>query len=139
MAKPPTYKTLQREDFPGQEGWIETLLKPLNSSMTALATALTKGLTLEENIDAEIVEREFTYTGSSTFPMYLPINIKHTPRAVTVVYAFNRTSAESPPAFSTAIFVSWDIAMVNGKNSIRIGNITGLTATTDYRMRFKIE
>lgn len=138
MSNKLTYRTLSREDFPGQEDWIETLLKPLNSSFTAIGNAFDSGLTLD-NLDAEIIEREFTYTGSGTFPMFLPIKIKHTPRAVTCVYAFNRTSTESPPNFTTAIFVSWDIAPLDGKQAIRIGNITGLTATTDYRLRFKIE
>lgn len=137
MAKKPVFNSLDRETFPGQEGWIGPLLSAINSFASQTIKAFDGALTNTENIDAAVHETEFVYTGASVFPIYLPINIKHRPVAVSIVYA--ELVGTYPPSFATAMFPSWNISNQGGKDTIRINNITGLTASNRYKLRFKIE
>jgi hypothetical protein len=51
--KKPDFRPLAREDFPS-EPWIERLIRPLNTVLSAVATGLGNGLTLGENLNAEV-------------------------------------------------------------------------------------
>jgi hypothetical protein len=54
MAKLPSLKRIQSEDFPGQASWIGKLLYPLNVFMESISAALSNGLTVGENFDGQV-------------------------------------------------------------------------------------
>jgi hypothetical protein len=79
MAPPPTAGTLTRESMPEAPGWVEKLLKVLNPFFAQVRTALAKGLTVRENLDAEWLTVTLT---APTLPDALPVSLRRTAHAV---------------------------------------------------------
>lgn len=78
----PEFRPLAREDFT-EAPWIEKLLRPLNSFLTQVRAGLQNGLTLSENLNAEVKTLDVTakddwvaisltspYTAGSPAPAY---------------------------------------------------------------------
>ncbi len=133
MSAPPKPTVLSKEDYPSEAEWIDRLLAPLNSFMTSTVTALTKGLTIDENLQAQIQELTFTTTNPVTdgFPLYFSVKSGGRPRTVTV--GFCEDVASPTTAFTTAVFPTWSFTP-DGR--VKISYISGLTVSTKYRIRF---
>jgi hypothetical protein len=58
VAKPPDIQAIARDTIPEAPGWLEKLLRPLNSHLGATTRALGRGLTFSENFNA--VVKSFT-------------------------------------------------------------------------------
>jgi len=57
--KPPEYRNLVREDF-AEAPWIEKLIRPLNAVLGQVRAALANGLTLGENLNAQVKTLDVT-------------------------------------------------------------------------------
>lgn len=133
MSSPPKFVPLAKEDFAEQAAWIERLLRPINSFATATVAALSKGLTLDDNVQAQIQELAFTTADpiEETFPKFFSVKTAQRPRTVTIGSVEN---LDDPKAvFSSAVFATWTFA---SDGQVRIGHVTGLATNTKYRLRF---
>lgn len=127
MARIPPIKRLTTEDFKEQAAWISKLFYSLNLFMESVTGALNKGLTFTENMNSEIKEIVVSIPSSgSAFPFTYTAKIR--PVAVWIGSAVE--VAASPSPITSALYADWEY--VNG--SVRINNITGLTAGKKYRI-----
>lgn len=60
MGVLPKTRTLVREDFPGQEDWIDRLLQPLNNFMSDVVSLNNRNLTFSQNFDAQLKSLQLT-------------------------------------------------------------------------------
>lgn len=132
MAKPPQKFALRKEDFPGQETWIEPLIRPLNTVFASVADALTNRLTSSENFDSQTYDYEVEYTGASVFPAYFSWKTTRKPNHIWVTWAYNKTT-EVPVSGVTVAWEPWT------DNQIKILTVAGLTATNKYLIRLRVE
>lgn len=127
MAQLPPIKRIVKEDFSDQP-WAEKLLWPINRFMESVFGALDKGLTLGENLSAEIKTLTFT---DADFPIRFNVNTPRRPTDVLVTRIF-RTDGT---ALASAITLDWS---PGDGNIVIINNILGLVATEQYTARFLV-
>lgn len=70
--KPPDYRQIVREDFPGVS-WIDKLIRPINVALGQIVSGLRNGLSFAENLNAEV--RTVDLTGTS-FPFKFTTSVK---------------------------------------------------------------
>ena|SRR5688572_14770620 len=122
-------KRLLVEDFPSQAAWIGQLLTPLNQFVENVTAALTKGLTIGDNLDQQITE--FTFLGSET--VEFKCNTRNRPKGV-VISRFETVSGTPPTAAVQPVW-SYD----STTSTIRIDSWHGgLSASAKYRATFFI-
>lgn len=56
----PEFRPFAREDFPSEGAWVDKLIRPLNTVLGAVAAGLGNGLTLGENLNAEVRTLDIT-------------------------------------------------------------------------------
>ena len=127
MARIPSIRRLTSEDFRDQASWIGKLFAPVNDFMSSVIVALNKGLTFDENFNAQIKTLEFIKEATS-FPMSFACTLTMRPVGLWVLKAEN--IAGTPDTLTTAIWVDWKYD--NG--TVTISNISGLTNAKKYRI-----
>jgi hypothetical protein len=115
-------KKIILEDFePEQRKWLPKLISPLNQFMESVYSALQKGLTISENLRAEVYKRTLP-AGSST--QSLAWNLNQQPTAV-LLGQITDTAGNIPVS---QVGIMWTFR----DNSITI-TYDGLDSNTSYR------
>ena len=136
MAKIPTISRIVTEDFPSDvRPWINKLLGPLNTFMSANVFALTSHLTFTDNILGQENLIDFTYQGTQSLPSYL-ITMNATVIDVKVCQA---TENQTTPI---AAILSWKITQSNqvqitGITKFSNGVASPLTVGARYQIRVR--
>jgi hypothetical protein len=128
----PESKTLVREDFPEQAGWIDKLLRPLNAFITSTASTFQGALLHGQNVQLE--ERTFATTPAvvDAFPMRFALKMRARPRSLVVGRIENLTDGGT---FSDAVFASWELT----RDEVRVTHLTGLSDDKKYRVLFEVK
>jgi hypothetical protein len=123
MARIPPLRRLVVEDFKDQAKWIEPLLSSINSFFETTTTALNKGLTLGENLAAEIRTVEV----DGQFPIKLSWTLAAKPVSVVVGNAYR--SDGTTHTHVGPISVQWSF---NQAGQLQIDGVFGLLPPTQY-------
>jgi hypothetical protein len=126
MASLPVIKRFLTEDFPTQSSWIGGLFYPLNLLLNTIYSALSNGITLAQNVQAQV--KTLSVSGSSptvSFPyQFAPAS----PIGISVI---NAAQTNSPAvALSGAVGCTWTLnsgvltVAVQGLNPGGVYNIT---------------
>lgn len=134
MASQLTVTTFLKEDFKGQEAWIDTLLGPLNSFMQQVANALNNTLSFADNFNASIKQidvRVDPTTYATTFAnLTVAHGLKGNPVGVQVIRVFNKAlPAVGTSGATVGVSVDWDLS---SGGQIKVRNISGLTPGQNY-------
>lgn len=133
MALLPPTKRLVPEDYPTQMSWIEQLLQPLNQFLESTVAALNRGLTLNQNLDAQVLDITVTTTAGSAAPVTLvPVTTKSRPTAVLI----GNCRYASGNGTTAAVFPLWEY--LPASRQIKINTIYGLGASTKYTLTLVI-
>ena len=137
MSVAPQPVSIRTEDYPDAPDWFMDFARLFNSHANDVQAALSKGLTLDDNGAGQYVTRDFTTGASVTadaapFPLIITPSFSTRPRLL-IVEAQNLTDPTAH--FGTPLFptTTWD-----GKQ-LAIRFLTGLSATTAYRVVFRVE
>lgn len=137
MIRLPSLRNLTREDFPGQAGWIEPLVRAVNGiadAVRSLASSIPLSAVLTVDLD-------IPSTYANAFPKMVanPLGQKASHLWCTGIIV--RTSPNSTVTDSTkAVFVEWEnYTDSKGKQMLRLKNVSGLSASTNYRLTCKVE
>lgn len=132
MARIPQNRVLDKNDFPDQEEWISELLSPINDFFGIVVRALNKGLTLEENLNAQLHEIVFNTDGSVTNPFPIRFRSTTTSKPRIVLLGKIEEISGNPQTITNATTIDWTFA----ESQVRINNITGLDANKTYKALF---
>lgn len=121
---------LSIEQFKDQS-WIAPILAVLNSFMNDLANGFNSNkVNIEDNLSQELKEINFV-NDATNFPLEFTTKIRSSPKAVQVVYCYNKTDETTQAITSLPVWV-----YVNG--TIEISSITGLTSSKNYIVRIHV-
>lgn len=143
MAELPPIRKLYLEDYASQKSWIGPLLIILNQFMTAVVTALTKGLTLIDNTTSDIKYVTLanvptpTTNNNATGPTSVSWTKSTEPVAVlvsNVQYLKGSPAVNTAFTLAAAVQVQWQMSS-DGKN-LQIIGVTGImpTQTNQYAL-----
>lgn len=125
MALLPPIARLVLESFPKDEQkWLGILLQPLNQFIEATYAALNRGLTLKDNLAADIRELNCDSAG----PFKLAWNLKQRPLTVNVG-AVRRTDG-SVFTLADAVGVRWSFTQ---SGELQIDQVVGITPTASAK------
>lgn len=125
MRLPPIKKFLM-EDFQDQTTWIGKLFSPLNEYLTVVANGLSNGLTIQENMLAQI--KTVLVNGASPSTSF---TWKFSARPIGCV-AIGATLADGTPALNPQITWTYSAGIV------QITSIAGLDTTKSYNITFHV-
>jgi hypothetical protein len=124
MASLPPIRKLYLEDYATQKAWIGPLLLILNTFMSAVVSALTKGLTVVDNTTGDILYVTLNTVPSAKVPVPIAWNKSISPVAVMVGQV---SYSATTPAPSGVVQVEWQM---NTKNTaVEIINVSSITPT----------
>jgi len=131
MAKIRKISKILAEDFPQEySNLVNKLAFTLNPFLDNLLVSLDKRLNITDNLDGEV--KVITVTPDNDLPLTLRTNLNFCD-SVLVSRVTNLTN--STATLTGAPFVEFSNVESNGLKSIRINNITGLTGTSQYRIK----
>jgi hypothetical protein len=85
MAKISTTKKIAIEEFPKEvRGWIGKLINPINKFMEQSYFAISKGLTLRDNVKSQVFNIDIVV--SQTYPIKVSWTLNERPTAVSIGY-----------------------------------------------------
>jgi hypothetical protein len=124
MSKLPQVKKLLVEDFLEQKDWISKLFQPLNLFMDGVLSILNRGLTIKENLQADIKTVTLDRVPTEENPMNVQWGLKYAPVSVHI----GNIAKERFSSFNlaAAVNIQW---LYDGQKGLRITNIVGLTPT----------
>lgn len=135
--KAPQPMQVRLEAYPDAPDWFVDFAKQLNSHTDDVRGALSKRLTLGDNLAGDLAERTFT-TGASVdadappFPLLITPSFEGKPRQLQVV---DIEDLDTGAAFTTPVFATWQ--WDGERVSVRF--LTGLSASTRYRVVLRLE
>lgn len=130
MASLPPIVRLVLETFPKEEQkWLGLLLQPLNQFIEATYAALNRGLTLKENLAADIRE----LNADSTGPFKLAWNLNQRPVAVHIGNL--RRTDGSTFTLGAAVSIRWSFTQTG---ELQIDQIIGITPTATAKYTFTL-
>lgn len=124
MSELPQIRRLLVEDFMEQKEWISKLFIPLNNFMDGTMTALNRGITLRQNMAADIKTVTLNRVPTVASPIRVQWNISQRPISVHVGQCIRTDNTAI--VLTTAIGIQWDYDAING---LRLTNILGITPT----------
>jgi len=132
MAKLPPINRIVKEDFQ-DEPWAEKLLWPINRFMESVSSALNKNLTLQDNLQGQVKQLNFTTQAvvADTFPLFFTPT---TPNRATDLWITSLRRVDNL-VITDAATADWGIA---SDGQISINYISGLVASTSYIVRFSL-
>lgn len=121
-------KRILQEDFKDQP-WIGRLLTPINEIFSQLNSIINGGLTIKDNLRAEIKELEIRDTD-----IPLKFRCKYPEKPKSIVVGFVEEIAGSPAVITNPVWVhwSWDQEVVT------VLSVTGITPGTKYRINLNV-
>ncbi len=125
MAALPPIRKFYIEDFASQKSWIGPFLIILNSFMSAVIDALTKGLTLADNSTSDIRYVTLTSVPTLTAPTSILWSKPMAPIAIMVGNIRLNTGD-----FTLADAVQVQYKMSPSNTAIQITNVVGITPTS---------
>lgn len=138
MIPEPSTKSLSREDFPGQADWIEPLLRAVNAMTDGMAS-IVKAINAQGG--TAYMDLDIPGTYENAFPKLIanPLGAKATHVYATAVV--KRTApSDRVMAETRALFVEWEnSATSDGARQLKIKMVSGLSASTNYRITLKVE
>lgn len=118
------------EDFQENKGFAEKLFGPLNQFINDVFLSYRNALTIEDNLFQEIKELKYK-NDSNNFPLRFKTKFNTLPKGLLPIYLYNNTlgtySTQTP-------WVVWTYQ----DGQIVISNISGLTASSTYTIRFLV-
>lgn len=131
MAAPPTDAALAERDA----GEPVSLSRALTRFMTAVRDALRGGLTYSQNHLALVKTFDVTPTSPWT-NLYLDVSdLNAVPTGCQLLLAYQ---SASPDTVLSGVYVDWRPTTYQGKQSVKLKGISGLTAGTRYTVRLLI-
>jgi hypothetical protein len=127
MAKLPVLSKLRVEDFPGAPNWVSPMFAVLNKFMDTVYTALSQGITLEDNLKSQV----YTGTFKSTD---MPISFRKTINVPAKACFITKFQPADGSIITVAPIWSWGD---NGNGSITV-NITNIPSLVDYSVSLLI-
>lgn len=134
MAKLPNQKRFLTEDFPSQKSWIGALLQSLNQFMESVVGSLDRGLTVADNMDAQMAQVTVTSTGSGVITE--PASFKVTTRSRPTQLLVGKVEVVSGSAVTAAVFPTWEF--VPASNTLKITSIAGLANSSKYKINLTV-
>ena len=136
MAKLPSTKRLSREDFPSDTpSWVMKIITPFNNLVETLYFALNKQLTFRDNFNCQV--KEITFRTSSTYgnapasanfkPLTFASTLNSQPDGLLII-SLRQTNGV---IITTATSADWS----PGNGTIILNYVTGLTPSTEYKIR----
>lgn len=125
----PEFRQLVAEEFP-EAPWITKLIRPLNDVLGQIAAGLANGLTVGENLNAQIKVLDIV---GGRFPVSFRCSVRGKVAGAWVVRCVEVAGREEKPIVDAA-FAHWD---VDGASFILRG-VTGLTDGTSYRLTLAV-
>jgi len=129
--KLPIQKKILREDLKDAPDYIEGLLGPINQFMETIYQMANKNI---DEVNLQSMIKEVTVVVPSTYPVMDPIKFQSTLKVkgtgCTILQCINKTTylpvATGNPAW------------IDNNGTITISEITGLTASQTYIIRFRV-
>jgi hypothetical protein len=131
MAPPPRSQQWTVEP-PDDAEWFTAALPELNSILQSLVVAMTQGLTRAENSSSQKYVAQVD-TAASPFPLDFNCTLPRQPEEVRLAQIRILTQNGTTSGANTC--ASWEL--VDG-NKLRIYNVTGLSANTQYELVFLV-
>lgn len=127
MAQLPVIKRFLTEDFKDQAGWIGNLFYPLNLILNLLYSSLNNGITLAQNVQAQVSTLPVSGASPSvSFPY------KYSPQIPIGVSVINVVQTNSPVVTLTAaVSCLWTIT-----NGVITATLQGLDSGSAYNVTF---
>lgn len=129
MGSLPTIKRFSLDDYPKEEqSWISTLLSPLNLLLTTIFSNLNNGLTIAQNMQAQIKISSISGASASTS---IPWNFSKigAPIGVSII---NTVCTSSTTPITAPVTCQWSYSA----GTIAISQITGLISGNTYNITF---
>lgn len=117
------------EQFPEQQSWIGTLLAPINQTNQELFSGLNNGITIQDNLNQEVKELNFTLD-ASTYPIKFKTKFNKQPMGLHVIYCIDTTGGTA----TNTPWLTWSF----GDGQLTISNITNLTTNKKYILRILV-
>lgn len=130
MGRIPPFKRLGSEEFGKEQSWISSLLDPLNSFFNVVYENLNSGLTFSDNFRAMV--KDVRVDPSPTYPISFTNTMRVAPLGVVILQLTENVS--DPTTVTSAVTLDWNYV----EGSVKINNITGLTAAKTYNLRLLV-
>lgn len=129
MATLPVIKRFLTEDFPSQASWIGVLFYPLNLLLNTIYSALNNGITLSQNVQAQVATLPVSGASPSVSVPY-----KYSPTTPLGVTVVNVVQTSTPAvALTAAVGCAWSL-----NNGIMTMTVQGLNSTSTYNVTFVV-
>ena len=125
MSELPQIRRLLVEDFLEQKDWISKLFIPLNNFMDGTFTALNRGVTLRQNMAADIKVVTLNRVPTATDYASVAWNLPQPPISLHVG-RIARTD-NTAVVLAAAVQVQWEY---DTRKGLRLTNLIGLTPTS---------
>jgi len=131
--KLPNVQKILREDVKEAPSWLGSMLDPINNFMQIIYQALSKNISLQDNIACQV--KELTYITPSTYPTMSNISFPSTlkPKAPALMLMQIVNKSTYIPVL-TAVYVPW----IEENGQIIVYPIVGLAASTTYNVRLVV-
>jgi len=126
MGALPAIKRFLTEDYPTEASWIGTLLYPLNLLLTTIYSNLNNGLTISQNMQAQVVSSISVSGQSASTSFAWNYSKLGAPIGVQLVQCLQGSTPIPIPQ------ITWSYSA----GTISISNISGLQAGSSYLCTF---
>jgi hypothetical protein len=131
--KLPTISRLVVEDFPKEiQGWAGKLFEPLNTFMGKMKSGLDKSITVNDNLSGQIRTLQVKNVSASS-PVSFSYKSSRSPQVVVIGGIYNKDNPTE--SLTNAVSLQWSY---DGKGTITIKNVPGLTADKNYLLTLLI-
>jgi len=124
MSQLPQVRRLLVEDFMDQKDWIAKLFTPINNFMDGVTLALDRGISIRDNMAADIKTVTVNYVPTELKPIKVQWNLPSKPIAVLVGNTQRTNLAYFFPA--TTVGIQWKYSAVSG---LILTDLIGITPT----------
>lgn len=134
MAPPPKKTQLNREDLKDAPKWVDKILDVINPFIQAVVAALSRGLTLQENIYSQVKTVVFT-TGAAIDDSF-PLTFKSELTAPYACWVAQCIPMEASGSVSGGVSIhTWKLTT---SGMVEVSYLAGLQPSTKYRCTFII-
>lgn len=120
---------LRKEDLPDAPKWVSKLLAPINMFFENVYNALTGGLTLSENVQAQIHTASIR---SDEIPYTFKKTIGEKAKCVIIAQIYEKENVDS--LVSGSVYADW----IETNDGIKIKKITGIATDIKYVVTFLV-